>query len=192
MGFLTAFELAARCVHTGLGPVAVAVVETMSWFIDPSDPRPYLVLGDAVGAAVFGAPRGDGGILSCVSANDGSLREWVGMKHPSRTGKPELMVFGETHADISAMALAALEKGARAALAQAGMTTKDIDWFLPHQPNGSILDRVLQIMEIPADRYCRTVDSIGSVVAASIPMALDVLMRSGRVRSLEFGPYGAI
>jgi 3-oxoacyl-[acyl-carrier-protein] synthase III len=47
-------------------------------------------------------------------------------------------------------------------------------------------------MEIPADRYCRTVDSIGSVVAASIPMALDVLMRSGRVRSLEFGPYGAI
>ncbi|MBM4398269.1 MAG: ketoacyl-ACP synthase III [Deltaproteobacteria bacterium] len=183
MGFLTAFDLAARCVATGLGPVAVAVVETMSWFIKPEDPRPYLVLGDAVAAAVFGeAPPGGGGVLASVGLNDGSQRQWVGMLHPSRTGKPELMRFGRTHSDISAVALDAMKTGAALALEKAGLGVKDIDWFLPHQPNGSILDRVVRHLGIGEDRYCRVVDRIGSVVATAIPMSLDVLMRSGRVR----------
>ena len=54
-GFLTAMDLAARCVATGFGPVAVVAAELWSQHIDPSEPRTYAVFGDAAGAVIFGA-----------------------------------------------------------------------------------------------------------------------------------------
>src|SRR6202044_3554236 len=72
MGFLTAFDLAARCVATGLGPVGVVAAEMASRFIRPDAARPYFVLGDAAAAAVLGAGRRGEGILGSFLSNDGA------------------------------------------------------------------------------------------------------------------------
>jgi 3-oxoacyl-[acyl-carrier-protein] synthase III len=181
-GFLSALDVAARSVATGMGPVAIAVVETMSWFIEPDDPRPYLVLGDGIAAAIVGPSNGSGGLRASVLANEGHLRAWVGMEHPSRAGRPTTMRFGQTNADISRVALDALEGSARRAVDQAGMAMEEIDWFVPHQPNGSILARIVERLSIPDDRMVNVVDEVGSIVAASIPVSLDKLLRTKPVQ----------
>ena len=181
MGFLTGFDLAARCVATGLGPVAIVAVELMSRFIAPHDPRPYLVFGDAAAGAIVGAPGPDEGILAAGFGNDGGYLDGVAMAHPGRTLERETVVFAASNRRITAVALDAVERCAREVVERAGLTLAEIDWLVPHQPNGRMVDELLKRLNLPSDRFVRVVDEIGSVAGASIPYGLDALRRQRSV-----------
>jgi 3-oxoacyl-[acyl-carrier-protein] synthase-3 len=80
------------------------------------------------------------------------------------------------------LAVGVLESAARAALSKAGRTDADIDWLIPHQANIRIMQSTAKKLKLPADKLVVTVDEHGNTSAASIPLALDVAVRQGRVK----------
>ncbi len=182
MGFLTAFDLAARCVATGLGPVGIVAAEMASRFIRPDDARPYFVLGDAAAAAVLGAGREGEGILGSFLGNDGAHSATVYADQPMRTGRIEHARFAVPTREMLRIVGDAMRRSAGACLAQCGETLASVDWVLPHQPNGSMLDLIVDVLGVDPSKIVPVVQEVGSVVSASVPISLDRLMRTREVR----------
>jgi 3-oxoacyl-(acyl-carrier-protein) synthase III len=182
MGFLTAFDLGARSVATGLGPVGVVVVETPSRYVTPADHRPYLVFADAAAAAVLGTGRPGEGVLAARLWNNGSLPPDTVLAHPGLTGQREFVTFVQPADDIVRIALDALCAGAKATLEEAGLRLDEVEWVLPHQPSGAMLAYIVSALGLDPARIVRVVEEIGSVGSASVPVSLDRLLRTRPVR----------
>ena len=182
-GYLTAFDLGARLVATGEAPVAVVASEIFSRHIAPRVPRSYVVMADAAGAMVLGPGRPGDALLAVDFGNDGTWLDAVTLKHGGLTGQHEAMGFGRTSAAIGENALRDMLVSARAVLAATGLTTDDVSWVIPHQPNGPMLRSFFDALGIGMDRTIPLVDEIGSVGAASVAVGLDRLYRSGRLEA---------
>jgi len=184
MGFLTAFDLGARSIATGCGPVGITVAEFASRSVTPDDPRPYLVFGDAVAAAIL-VPAGDGGgVLGSWLRNDGIAFGNVRLANPAvHRGPYETISFTAPNERMGEEAIEAVRQSARAVLANAGITIDDVDWILPHQPNGSLLAAIVAELGVAWGRVVPVVADIGSVGAASIAVSLDRLFRTRDVRA---------
>jgi 3-oxoacyl-[acyl-carrier-protein] synthase-3 len=183
MGFLTALDLGARSVATGSGPVGIVVVEMGSRYITPEEPRPFLVLGDGVAAVVLDRARGGEGLLASYLRNDGTRDGGVRLANGNLTRRPETIRFGEANATMARLALDAIRHSTDRVLADCGLTLSAIDWILPHQPNGSLLDQIIDVLDVDPACIVRVVHEVGSVGAASIAISLDRLLRSGRCRA---------
>jgi 3-oxoacyl-[acyl-carrier-protein] synthase III len=181
-GFLTALDTAARSVATGMGPVAIVSGEIFSRYLPVEKPRPYLVMGDAAAAAIVGPTSDNEGMLASFLASSAELRREVTMQHPGLSAPPTFLQFDATYEKLTNVAVDALATSSAKALAAAGLDLQDIEWFLPHQPNGRMLEKILAIMKISPERTITVVEEIGSVGSASVPVSLDRLMRSGKVR----------
>jgi 3-oxoacyl-(acyl-carrier-protein) synthase III len=181
-GFLTALDMAARSVATGSGPVAIVSGEIFSRYLPVEKPRPYLVMGDAAAAAIVGSTTRQEGLLASFLSSAAELRREVTMQHPGLSSPPTFLQFDATYEKLTTVAVDALAKSSNAALAAAGIELRDVEWFLPHQPNGRMLEKILAVMNIPLERTITVVEEIGSVGSASVPVSLDRLMRSGKVR----------
>lgn len=181
-GFLTALDLASRSVVTGLGPVAIVSGEIFSRYLPVEKPRPYLVMGDAAAAAIVASTNQNEGLLASFLASAAELRREVTMQHPGLSSPPTFLQFDATYEKLTDVAVDALAKSSHAVLAAAGIELRDVEWFLPHQPNGKMLEKILAVMHVPLERTITVVEEIGSVGSASIPVSLDRLMRSGKVR----------
>jgi 3-oxoacyl-(acyl-carrier-protein) synthase III len=182
MGFVTAFDVAARSVATGLGPVAIVAVEFISRGLDPSVPRPYLVCGDAAAAAVLGGARPGEGVLGVALSNNGTLPPDTGFGQPLLTGQMEKVQFYASRHDIFQIALDALSSATLAVLKQAGVKLEEIEWVLPHQPNGALLDAIVGALHLDRAKLVPMVRDVGSVASVAIPYSLDLLMRTRNVR----------
>jgi 3-oxoacyl-(acyl-carrier-protein) synthase III len=181
VGFLSAMDVAALTVAAGRGPVAVVAVEVFSRHIDPSRPRPYLVLGDAAGACVLGAARPGEGFLASEHRTHAALRGRLVTPRPSAGSVP--VIDFEPHAsEMTACAIDGMRVCTERALASAGISLEDVNWVLPHQPNGHILTAVRDALAIDPTRLVPIVEERGSLGAASTAVSLDVLWRSGKVR----------
>ena len=71
----------------------------------------------------------------------------------------------------------------REVLEETGMNAADIDWVVPHQANARILDATARKLKLPAERVIVTVDRHANTSAASVPLALDLAMRDGRIKA---------
>lgn len=183
MGFLSAFDVAARSVVTGVGPVGIVTVEYNSRGITPSEPRPYLVFGDVAAAAVLGpGPWPGEGVLAAAFGNDGSQPPDTVLEHPLRTGRVEGVRFHTVPREMSRVVFEALDRATALVLERAGIQLGDIEWVLPHQPNGAMLHGIIERYAIEPARVVPVVEEIGSVAAASIPFSLDRLLRTRPVR----------
>jgi len=199
--FMWAFDSAARYVATGGGPVAVVSTEITSDIVDRRDPRTSLIFGDASAAAIVGPGDGSAGIEGHFLRTDTSWGNTVYMHHPRNTGAPTAVTFGAEGSEIVEGAVMLLQQAAAGALADAGLSLDDIDWVAPHQPNGRMLDRILDGIGIDCERTLRVVDRIGSTGCASMPFGLDQIVREhgiaagGRVMLIGIGggvSYGAL
>jgi 3-oxoacyl-(acyl-carrier-protein) synthase III len=182
MGFLSAFDVAARSVATGLGPVGIVAVEFISRGLEPSQHRPYLVCGDAAAAAVLGPARPGEGVLGVALSNNGTLPADTFFGQSLLTGKPEKVQFIASREDIFQVAMNALSSATHAVLKQAGVALKDIEWVLPHQPNGAMLDAIVNALGLDRARLVPIVRDVGGVAAVAIPYSLDLLLRTRDVR----------
>jgi 3-oxoacyl-[acyl-carrier-protein] synthase-3 len=183
LGFLSAFDVAARGVATGQGSVAIVVAELGSRFIKPDDPRPFFVFGDGAAAVVLTAGENGEGILGSVLRNRPGNAGGVTLAHPGHTGARETIRFTKPNARMLDLALDLLRDSTDTVLDQAGLRLEEVEWILPHQPNGVMLDAFVRALGVDAERVVPVVHETGSVGAASIPISLDRLMSSGRVRS---------
>jgi 3-oxoacyl-(acyl-carrier-protein) synthase III len=183
MGFLTALDIAARGIATGSGPVGIAVVEPASRGLTPDNPRPYLVFGDGVSAAVITPATGDEGILGSWLRNDAIAFGNVRLANAGLTRKPEFIQFTASADTMGGEAIEALQRSTFEVLDRVGLTIDDVEWVLPHQPNGVLLNAIVHALGVAEERVVRVVDYVGSVGAASIPISLDRLLRTRDVRT---------
>ena len=201
LGFLTALDIAARSAATGLAPVAIVVVEIFSDLVSPGDPRPYLVAGDAAAAVIVGPGLEGEGIRGVSLRNKGSLGGTVTMPHPRFTKAFERLTFTTGNRQMAEMAIDLLRASAAEALAASGDRLEDMDWVLPHQPNGVMFEAILAALSVDPEKTVPVVREIGTTGAAAIPVSLDRLMRTrpvargDRILMLSVGTgvsYGAM
>ncbi len=194
-GFIYGMAVAQKFIQDGSHDhVLVIGGEIISNRIDYNDRATCVLFGDGAGAVVLGPSHGngEGEILSTHLYSDGSL--WDLLKLPGggsrcppshdmiESGKHYLKMQGN---EVFKHAVRCMVDAANEALQCNGVTTRDIDWFIPHQANLRIMEVVAKRLEIPPEKVIVTVHKYGNTSAASIPTALDEAFRSGRIRRGE-------
>ena len=181
-GFVYALALADKMVATGSARNALVVgAEIYSRILDWNDRGTCVLFGDGAGAVVL-VPSATPGILSSHLHADGSHRRTLEV--PGRVangvieGSPYVTMDG--HA-VFRFAVKVLADVAREALDANAMTVADIDWLIPHQANIRIMDATAKKLGLPLSKVVATLDRHGNTSAASIPLALDVAVRDGRI-----------
>lgn len=185
-GFVYALTVADAMVRTGTAKRALVVgAEVFSRILDFNDRTTCVLFGDGAGAVVLEASD-EPGILSTDLHADG---KHVGILcvpgHVSGgevLGSPLLTMDGQA---VFKLAVNVLEKTARAVLEKAGKTEADIDWLVPHQANIRIMQSTAKKLKLPMEKVIVTVDQHGNTSAASIPLALDHGVRSGKIQKGE-------
>jgi 3-oxoacyl-[acyl-carrier-protein] synthase-3 len=182
-GFVYALAIADRMVAGGMVRTALVVgAEIYSRILDWKDRGTCVLFGDGAGAVVL-VPAPEPGILSAHLHADGHYKDILcvpgQVDRGGVTGTPFVHMDG--HA-VFKFAVKVLAEVAQEALAANRMTPADIDWLIPHQANIRIMDATARKLELPPDKVISTVDLHANTSAASIPLALDVAVRDGRIR----------
>lgn len=186
-GFVFALTTADQYIRCGSArKVLVIGAETFSKIIDWTDRTTCVLFGDGAGAVVVEAGVGEGtmadrGILTSHLRSDGSHKEKLYVDGgPSTTGTVgHLRMQGR---EVFRHAAGMITDVIEAAYASTGMTSEDIDWFVPHQANKRIIDASARKLGIPSEKVVITVDRHGNTSAASIPLALCEAVRDGRIK----------
>jgi 3-oxoacyl-[acyl-carrier-protein] synthase-3 len=183
-GFVYALSIADRMVASGGAQNALVVgAEIYSRILDWSDRGTCVLFGDGAGAVVL-APSERPGILAAHLHADGSYRDILSVPgtvaNGAVSGRPLLKMDG--HA-VFKFAVKVLAETAQEALASAGMAPGALDWVIPHQANIRIMEATMKKLGLPLERMISTVGQHANTSAASIPLALDVAVRDGRIQA---------
>ena len=182
-GFVYALTVADAMIRTGAAHKALVVgAEIFSRILDFKDRTTCVLFGDGAGAVVLEASETPGLLASDLHADGRHVGILCVPGHVAGgqiLGDPLLKMDGQA---VFKLAVGLLESAAHAALAKAGKTEADIDWLVPHQANIRIIQSTARKLKLSMDKVIVTVDQHGNTSAASIPLALDVAVRSGRIR----------
>jgi 3-oxoacyl-[acyl-carrier-protein] synthase-3 len=187
-GFVYALSTADKFLLSGQHKRALVIgSETFSRILDWEDRGTCVLFGDGAGAVVLEAQEQDGemsdhGILASRLRSDGRYQDKLYVDGgPSRTMTTGyLRMQGR---DVFKHAVTNIASVMQEVLDEAKVDPEEIDWFVPHQANKRILDGTARKFGIPNDRVVVTVDRHGNTSAASIPLALDVARKDGRIKS---------
>jgi 3-oxoacyl-[acyl-carrier-protein] synthase-3 len=186
-GFVYALATANAMIRCGQAQCALVIgSETFSRILDWTDRTTCVLFGDGAGAVVLTAEAGSGGIadrgiFSTRIRSDGRYADKLYVDGgPSTTGTVgHLRMEGR---EVFKHAVVNIASVMEETIAEAGLTPADIDWFVPHQANRRILEGTARKLGISEDRIVMTLDRHGNTSAASIPLALDVAVKDGRIR----------
>ncbi|MNS87436.1 3-oxoacyl-[acyl-carrier-protein] synthase 3 protein 1 [compost metagenome] len=182
-GFVYALSTADKFIRSGSHKnVLVIGTEVFSRILDFNDRTTCVLFGDGAGAVVVTASD-EPGILSSAMHADGSHADILcvpgNVSGGAITGNAFLHMDGQA---VFKLAVNVLDKVAREAMAAAEVQADEIDWLVPHQANIRIMQGTARKLGLPAERMVATVHEHGNTSAASIPLALDVAVRDGRIR----------
>jgi 3-oxoacyl-[acyl-carrier-protein] synthase-3 len=182
-GFVYAMTVADAMIRTGSHRRALVIgAELFSRIMDWNDRTTCVLFGDGAGAVVLEASQ-EPGVLSARMHADGSQAKILctagRMDGGQVIGDPFLRMDGQA---VFKLAVNVLDASAREVLADAQLEASDVDWLIPHQANVRILSATAKKLGLPDSRLVITVDLHGNTSAASVPLALDVAVRDGRVR----------
>ncbi len=182
-GFVYALATADLYIRAGLFRRALVVgAEVFSRILDWKDRGTCVLFGDGAGAVVLGASD-EAGILSSHLHADGAFADILNTPgqvcRGGVSGDPTLKMDGGA---VFKLAVRVLEECAHEALEANGLDVADLDWFVAHQANVRIISHTAKKLGIPAEKCVVTVDRHANTSAASIPLALDVAARDGRIR----------
>ena len=182
-GFVYALAIADKMIRSGQHRCALIVgTEVYSRILDWKDRGTAVLFGDGAGAVILRADSKPG-ILASVLHADGSYVDILSVPGNVCGGKivgsPFLQMDGQA---VFKFAVKVLDEVARETLALCGLTPSDIDWLIPHQANARILEATARKLGIDLSKLVVTVDRHGNTSAASVPLALDLAIRDGRIR----------
>jgi 3-oxoacyl-[acyl-carrier-protein] synthase-3 len=182
-GFVYAVAVADAMIRAGSARCALVIgAEVFSRILDFKDRTTCVLFGDGAGAVILEASE-QAGILATDLHADGRHRDILcvpgHVAGGAVTGHPLLRMDGQA---VFKLAVGVLEETARTSLARAGLGEGDIDWLIPHQANIRIMQSTARKLKLPASKVVVTVDQHGNTSAASIPLALDVAVRDGRIQ----------
>ena len=181
-GFLYALTVADSMLRGGNARRALVIgSETFSRILDWEDRTTCVLFGDGAGAIVIESEEGDAGILSTRLHADGRHNGLLYVDGgPSTTGTVgKLRMKGR---EVFRHAVVNLADVLGEVLADAGLSSADIDWVVPHQANARILDATARKLGLAPEKVIVTVDRHANTSAASVPLALDVAVRDGRIK----------
>lgn len=182
-GFIYAMSIADSFIKAGTHKnVLVIGAEVFSRIIDFTDRGTCVLFGDGSGAVVMTASQEPGILATKLHAN-GNYGDILCL--PGKVNKGTLEGSAFLYMDgpaVFKLAVAVLDKVAHEALQIAGMEASAIDWIIPHQANIRIMQSTAKKLGLGMDKMIVTVDQHGNTSAASIPMALDVGVRDGRIK----------
>ena len=191
-GFIYGLAVAQKFMQDGSHQnVLVVGGEIVSNRIDYKDRATCVLFGDGAGAVVLGHSNGnrDGEILATQINSDGDLWELLylpggGSRHPPSyqmldEGLNYVRMQGN---EVFKYAVRTMTDAAQKIMESAEITSKEIDWFIPHQANIRIMEEVARRLEIPMEKVIITVHKYGNTSAASIPTALDEAVRSNKIK----------
>ncbi len=181
-GFIYALAVADAMIQTGAASKALVVgAEVFSRILDFKDRGTCVLFGDGAGAVVLEASPTPG-ILATEMHADGKHMGILCVPGNVSGGKilgdPTLKMDGPA---VFKLAVGVLADVARSVLAKAGLTEADVDWLVPHQANIRIMQSTAKKLKLGDDKVIVTVHDHGNTSAASIPLALDVGVRDGRI-----------
>jgi 3-oxoacyl-[acyl-carrier-protein] synthase-3 len=185
-GFIYALSVADRFVTGGQSKCALVIgAETLSRMTDWGDRATCVIFGDGAGAAVL-QPSDEPGIISCHLGADGHYGDLLyhpygtsKQRKPEDTEEPYIHMRGN---EVFKVAVKTLEHIVDVTLAANQLDRSEIDWLIPHQANTRIIQATAKRLGMPMDRVVLTVKEHGNTSAASVPMALDVAVRDGRIQ----------
>lgn len=182
-GFIYALTVADAMIQTGAARKALVIgTEVFSRILDFKDRTTCVLFGDGAGAVVLEASKRAGILASDLHADGKHVGILCVPGHVSGgkvLGDPVLKMDGQA---VFKLAVGVLDETARATLAKAGKTAADIDWLIPHQANLRIMQSTAKKLKLSMDKVIVTVDQHGNTSSASIPLALDVSVRSGKIK----------
>jgi|TARA_B110000091_G_scaffold31097_1_gene32218 3-oxoacyl-[acyl-carrier-protein] synthase-3 len=193
-GFLYALTTANSMIASGqANRILVIGSETFSKLMDWSDRGTCVLFGDGAGAMLISAQEDDisnRGILATTLRSDGRYKDilyvdgGVSLQTTGHLRMEGKEVFRHAVEKLSATALEAID--------QAGLTTDDVDWIVPHQANKRILEGMSKRLRVPMDRVVMTVNNHGNTSAASIPLAMAIAVQDKRIKQGDIVVTGAI
>jgi len=186
-GFVYALATADGLLRSGTHKRALVIgAETFSRILDWQDRGTCVLFGDGAGAVVMEAQqqagtREDRGILTSHLRSDGrhKTKLYVDGGPSSTQTVGHLRMEGK---DVFRFAVGAITDVIKDVFRDTGYTADDIDWFVPHQANKRIIDGSAHKLGIAPEKVVTTVDRHGNTSAASIPLALDVAVKDGRIK----------
>jgi len=183
-GFIYALATADMFVSSGKSKNALVVgTEIYSRIVDWNDRSTCVLFGDGAGAVVLSQSEQPGILSSHLHAN-GSHSKILAAPGSISGGKiqgtPFIAMEGNA---VFKFAVKALEEAAIESLVANNLQASDVDWFIPHQANIRIIKSTAHKLGIPMDKVVTTVDRHGNTSAASVPLALDLAVRDGRIQS---------
>jgi len=186
-GFLYALSVADNMLKGGMADYALVIgSETFSRILDWEDRATCVLFGDGAGAILLqaqevGDAEADRGVLATRLHADGRHNDLLyvdgGVSTTGTTGK--LRMKGK---EVFRHAVVNLANVLGEALEAAGHSSEEVDWVVPHQANKRILDATAKKLGLDPNRVIVTVDQHANTSAASVPLALDVAVRDGRIR----------
>lgn len=185
-GFLYALTTADKFIKSGSHKCALVVgAELFSRILDWQDRGTCVLFGDGAGALVLEASDTPGIHATALHA-DGRHRDILSVSGHLRGGQP----FGDPFLRMDGQAVfkfavKVLAEVAEEVITAAGMTHEQLDWLVPHQANIRIMQATAKKLRLPAEKCIVTVDRHGNTSAASVPLALDEAIRSGKVGAGE-------
>lgn len=188
-GFLYALQAGKGIISGGDAKKLLVIgAETLSKITDFQDRTTCILFGDGAGAAVISASETPGILSTCLGANGD---EWELLYMPgggSRIPPSEESIKNRSHflkmkgKEVFKEAVKALESSSLEAIKRADITPGEIDLFIPHQANYRILEAVRKRVGLPEEKVFSNLDRYGNTSSASVPLALDEAVRSGRVK----------
>ncbi len=182
-GFVYGLSVAEKFIRSGSHKRALVVgAEVFSRILDWSDRGTCVLFGDGAGAVILEASEMPGMIASALHA-DGSHHPILCVPGSVASGQiigdPFLRMDGQA---VFKFAVRVLGDVALEVLEQGGVEVGAVDWMIPHQANVRIIQATAKRLGVSMDKVITTVDRHGNTSAASIPLALDVAIRDGRIR----------
>jgi 3-oxoacyl-[acyl-carrier-protein] synthase-3 len=183
-GFVYGLAVADAMIRTGIYRRALVIgAELFSRILDWSDRTTCVLFGDGAGAVVLEASDSPGMLAARLHADGSQARILCTAGRVTQgavQGDPFLRMDGQA---VFKLAVNVLDRSAREVLADANLGVETIDWLIPHQANVRILSATARKLGLPESKVIVTVDQHGNTSAASVPLALDLAVRDGRIRA---------
>jgi len=192
-GFIFGLSIADSYLRSGaFKHILLIGAETLTKVTDWKDRNTCVLFGDGAGAVVLRREEGEAGLLSTHLFSDGSLSALLnlpggGSRNPTseRSLRQGLHFIKMNGNETFKVAVRSLEQACREALSHNGLDASQIDLFIPHQANYRIIQAVASRLDFPLERVYLTLERHGNTSAASIPLALDEAVMSGRVKAKD-------
>lgn len=191
-GFVYGVTVANQFIKTGLHKhILVIGAEVLHRYVNYKERETCILFGDGAGAVVLSRsePGQDSDILSCHMHSDGNLGDLFvlpaggsAMPFTQEVLDNQMQYVKMKGREIFKNAVRTMTQCCQEALEANQMTKDQVDWLIPHQANARILDAVAHYFEIPSERVVMTVHETGNTSAATIPIALDIAVRDGRIK----------